>query len=118
MLRLHHARGWKTGSSPADSSRGPARVAVASRPDAVVEVNHAVAEAALVEELELQADMVGEGLFAASHHDGREEQVALVDQPGLDRLGGEVGTAHGDVTSRCRFQLANRFRIEASLDPR
>ena len=44
--------------------------------------------------------MIGEGPFAASHHDGRDEQLELVDQPGPDRLGGEVGTAHGDVTFR------------------
>jgi hypothetical protein len=63
-------------------------------------MNHAVAETAFVQQLELQADTVGEGLLAASHHDGRDEQVVLVDQPGLDRLGGEVGTADRDVTSR------------------
>jgi hypothetical protein len=44
-----------------------------------VEVHHAIAETAFVPELELQADIVGEGRLAASHHDGREEQVTLVD---------------------------------------
>ena len=40
-------------------------VSVASRPDAVMEVNHAAAETAFLQQFELQADMVGEGLFAA-----------------------------------------------------
>jgi hypothetical protein len=65
-----------------------------------VKVNHAVSETAFVKQLELQEDIVGERPFAASHHDGRDEQVVLVDQPGLDRLGGEVRTTHADVTSR------------------
>ena len=81
---------------PPDGATGYHTVVVES----VVEVNHAVAETAFVQQLELQADVVGEGPVAASHHDRRDEQVALVDQPGPDRLGGEVGTAHGDVTSR------------------
>jgi hypothetical protein len=55
-------------------------------------VNHPVAEPAFVQQFELQADMVGERLVAASHHDGHEEQLELVDQSGLDRLGSEVGT--------------------------
>jgi hypothetical protein len=37
-------------------------------PGAVVEVNHAVAETAFVQQFELQADVVGHGLLAASHH--------------------------------------------------
>jgi hypothetical protein len=67
---------------------------------AIVEVDHAAAETAFVEQLQLQVDIVGEGPFATSHHDGRDQQLELVDQTGPDRLGGELGTAHGDVTSR------------------
>jgi hypothetical protein len=48
-----------------------------------VEVNHPADETALVQQLEFQADTVRERLFASSHHDGRDEQVILVDQPGL-----------------------------------
>jgi hypothetical protein len=81
-------------------------------------VNHAVAETAFVQQFELQADMVGERRVAASDHDGHHEQLELVDQSGLGRLGGEVGTAHGEVTFRLRFQLADRFRVEVPLDPR
>jgi hypothetical protein len=71
--------------------RRQGRVAVSSSDGAVVEVHHTLAESAFVQQFELQADIVGEERVAASHHDGRDEQVDLVDQPGLDRLGGEVG---------------------------
>ena len=50
-----------------------------------------------VQQLEPQADIAGLGLLAASHHHGRDDQVALVDQARLDRLGGEGGAAHSDV---------------------
>ena len=65
-----------------------------------MEVNEAIAETTFAEKVEVQADTVRKGPRAASDHDGRDEQVVLVDQAGFDRLGGEVGTAHGDVTSR------------------
>ncbi len=65
-----------------------------------MEMNDAVPESAFVQQLELQTDIVGEGPRAASHHDGREEQMTLIDQPGRDRLAGEVGTTHADVTFR------------------
>jgi hypothetical protein len=64
-----------------------------------VEVHYPVAETTLVEQLELDADIVGEGRVAASHDDGCEEQVAFVDQPRLDRHGGEFGATHADVAS-------------------
>src|SRR2546423_840696 len=61
-----------------------------SAPGAVVEVNGAVAEPALVQQLEVHPDIVaGQGTLAASHHDGHEEQLVLVDEPSLDRLGRE-----------------------------
>src|SRR5215212_7709852 len=96
----------------------PGSVAVSSSPGAVVEVDHAVAETAFAQQFELHADIVGEGPFAASHHDGRDEQMVLVDQPGPERLGGEVGTAHDHVPSRRRLHLPYRFGVELSLDPR
>ena len=45
----------------------------------------------------------GKGLFAAAHDDRREEQVALVDQPGPESLGGEVGAADREVPFRRAF---------------
>jgi hypothetical protein len=93
-------------------------LAVPSSPGAVAEVNHAVAETAFVQQFELQADIVGEELFATSHYDGRDKQVPLVDQPGLDRLGGEIGAANHKVMPCRRFHLPNRFGVEVSFDPR
>ena len=58
---------------------------------AVVELHHAVAEAAFVQQFELQAHVVGQGPLAPSDHDGHDEQLVLVDQPGPDRLAGELG---------------------------
>jgi hypothetical protein len=66
-------------------------------------VHHAVAEPPFVQQLQLQADFVGEGLLATAHHNRCEEQVALVDQPGFEGLGRQVGTAHGEVMSPCRL---------------
>src|SRR2546421_1157854 len=57
---------------------------------AVAEIDHAVAETAFVQEFELQADIAWEGTFSASHHNRRDEQVTLVDQPGPERVGGEL----------------------------
>jgi hypothetical protein len=47
---------------------------------------------ARVQQFEVQADIVREGPLAAPDHDGRHEQVELIDQPRRDRLGGEIGT--------------------------
>jgi hypothetical protein len=54
-------------------------------------MNDAVFEAALIEQLELRADVVRQGAFAATDHDRAEEEMALVNQPGVDRLAGELG---------------------------
>jgi hypothetical protein len=51
----------------------PRSGAVSSGPCAVVEVDHAVPEAVLVQELELQADIVGKGAVATADHDRRNE---------------------------------------------
>jgi hypothetical protein len=55
-------------------------------------MNHAVAETAFVQQLELEADLVGESRDATTDHDGRDDDVDLVDQPGLDRLSSEIGS--------------------------
>jgi hypothetical protein len=58
-----------------------------------VEVNHAVAKAMFVQQFKPKADVGWEGLRAASNDDRCEDQVILVDQARLDRLGGEIGAA-------------------------
>jgi hypothetical protein len=57
-------------------------------------------ETAFVQEFEFDADVVGQRPLAASHNDGDDEQMTLVDQPCLERVGGEGGTAHTEITSR------------------
>ena len=66
-------------------------------------MNHAAAETALVDQLEVHTHIVGEGLFASSDHDGADEQLLFVDQPGLDCMRGQLGTSHADVTSSTAF---------------
>jgi hypothetical protein len=55
----------------------PAAVAFSLRPGAVVEMNPAVAEAVFIQRFEVDANIIGEGVFAASHHDRRDEQVTF-----------------------------------------
>ena len=91
------------------------RLAPATGRDAVAEVDHAVAETAFVQQLEVQPDVVGQRPLAAPHHDRRDEQVALVDQPGPERLRGKLGTTYGDVAVRpiafsCRTASGSKSR--------
>src|SRR5262245_24605776 len=83
---------------------------------AVVEVDRAVAEPALVDELEGHVDAVREGALAASDDHGHLEKVVLVDQPGPDRLGGELGPTYGEVAFRRRLQLSHRLGVEVAID--
>ena len=91
---------------------------VASRPGTVVEVYHAITETAFIQPFEIQVNVVGEGQFAASHHNGREDQMIFVDQPSQDRLSGEIGTAHRYVTSHLCLHQPDRFRVEVALNAR
>ena len=60
-------------------------VAVSLRLGAVVEVNHAVAETALVQEFEVQADAVGEGDDRGFVGKGAEDVGGLIDEAALAR---------------------------------
>lgn len=73
---------------------------VQSSPDAIAKVDNAAIEAADVKQVELQQDIVGEEPLAAANHDWGHKQVTFVDQPGSERLRGEVGAADGDITIR------------------
>jgi hypothetical protein len=57
-------------------------------------VYDAVAESALVEELELGERVGRECRLAPTEDYGPDEQVALVDQPGFECLCREVRTSH------------------------
>ena len=69
-----------------------------------MELNRAVAEPMLVQQLEVHPDKVaGQGTLAASHRDGHEEQPVLVDETSLDRLGRETRAERWPrSTARCR----------------
>jgi hypothetical protein len=53
-------------------------------------MNDAAFEAALIEQFELRADVVRQGSFAATSQDRAQEEMALIDKPGADRLAGEI----------------------------
>ena len=79
-------------------------------------MNDAISEPAFVEELEFCSDVVRQGMLAAAHHDGAQEQVALVDKPRSDCLAGKLGASICDVCSRGRLELTHGGGIELSLD--
>ncbi len=83
-----------------------------------MEVNRAVVEAAFIEQLEIGANPIGECTPAAAHDHRDEEEVVLVDEPGRNRLTGQLGAADADVAWRRGLQPANRFRVELPLDTR
>src|SRR5215216_2745765 len=107
---------WAKGTLEARSSSRCRSAGSDSR--AVMEVDDAAPEAALVHQFEPQADIRRKSPLAATHDERDEEQVALVDQRGRERVGGERRTANGEVVSRARFQLRDRGRVEVALDPR
>jgi len=99
------------------AGRKATRGVLSSLPDSVVEVDHAVSEDPLIEQLESLADPVlGEGALARSDDYRDEEQLVLVHQPGPDGVGGELGAAHRQWVTRGRLQPPNRRRVERSLD--
>src|SRR5260370_42229631 len=72
--------------APQDIVRSSADLGGASSPDAVMQMDHAALEAALVHQLEYQAEVVEQGLVAASHHYAPAGAAALVHQTDPDRL--------------------------------
>src|SRR5437660_8261429 len=83
---------------------------------AVAEVYDAVAESALVEELELGARVGRQRGLAPTEDDGPDEQLALVNQPGLDRLRREVRTAHDEIASGRGLQVVYRAGVEVAFE--
>lgn len=47
---------------------------------AITEENHAIAKAAFIQKFKLQSNIIGKGLFAASHYNWHEKQMVLIDQ--------------------------------------
>ena len=81
-----------------------------------MEVDDAVAEAPLVHQLELDVDPGGQRALAAAREDRSEEEVALVDQTGGDRLAREVRAADRDVGSCALLQARDDGSVELALD--
>ncbi len=69
-------------------------VPVLSPDDAVVKLGDSAAGASFIEQLKVETGVGGKGSLATSQHDRPEEQVALVHQTRLERLGREIGSAH------------------------
>jgi hypothetical protein len=76
---------------------------------AVVDADNALAESALVQELELYASyVVRPYALAATGQNWDEEQTALVDQACGNRVAGELGTADRDVRFRRLLERSDR----------
>jgi acetyl-CoA acetyltransferase len=77
---------------------------VRSEAYAVVQVNDAASETALVHELELGTDVARQCALAATYDDRYEKEMELVDQACGDGSASELGTTDGDVGSRGLLQ--------------
>lgn len=77
---------------------------------AVAEVYDAVSESALIEELEVGAHAGRQPWLAPADDNGPDEQLALVDQPGLESLRREVRTSYGEIAADRRAPRTSEAR--------
>src|SRR5882762_6055816 len=84
--------------------------------DAVAQVQDAVAESVLVEELEVGADARREGRLSAAEDHGPDEQLALVHEAGLEGPGSEVRPADGEVAGGFGLQFLDGVGVEVSFE--
>jgi pimeloyl-ACP methyl ester carboxylesterase len=103
--RRHHAPG-EFQSTPRSSL--PAK--------AVTEVDNAVSESALVEELEVGAHAGRQPRLAPADDYGQHQQPALVDQPGLESLGREVGSSDEEIAVGRGLQFAYCGGVESAFE--
>src|SRR5690606_6695442 len=82
------------------------------------QVHHAVAEAPLVQQLEVQPDAGGNGGGAAPDDRQHEEEAALVYEAIAEGEDGELGAADAEVTVRARLHLAHGVGGKLALDAR
>ena len=80
--------------------------------DTVAEVNDSISEAALVQELERQSNVIRQCALSATDDNRTEQQVAFVDQACCYRLAGELWTADGDVAGRGLFEHCARHMMD------
>lgn len=77
-------------------------------------VYDAVAESALIQELEIGARIDRQRRIAPD--DGPDEQVALVHQPGLEGLCREVRASHEEIAAGRGLQVVHRSGVEAAFE--
>src|SRR6516165_2943654 len=99
----------------------PVGIAAERRPewsgrDAVADVHDAVAESLLVKELEVGADARREGWLATTEDHGPDEQLALVDEAGLEGPSSEVRPADGEVASGFGLQFSDGVGVEVVFE--
>jgi hypothetical protein len=79
-------------------------------------VYDAVSESALVEELEVGAHAGRQPWLAPADDHGPDEQLALVNQPGLESLRREVGTSYGEIAAGHGLQFVYRGGVELAFE--
>ena len=85
---------------------------------AVAKIDHSIAKTALVQEIQPHAYVAGQDPLAAANHNGHDEQMNLVDEPGPDRVCGQGRTTHRNIVKQLSLQVANRLRVEFPLEAR
>jgi len=78
----------------------------------IAKIDHSIGKTALVQELQLYAYIARQDPAAAAKNHRHNKQMVLVDEPGPDRLRGEVRTSHPDIVRQLSLQVANRLRVE------
>ena len=81
-----------------------------------MKVGYSAAGTPLIEQLAVKRAATGEGACATSQHDWPEEQVAFVHQARPKRLGGEIGSAHGEIVGSASLHPPNRLDVEFPLE--
>src|SRR5215467_9496072 len=109
-------------TKPTDADAGagpppwPGRLASAVQP--VAQKDRPATKRALVEQLELDADVVRQRSLAAADENRHEQQLHLVHQGRGDRLTGELGATDADVRTRAPLHPVDRVGVEFAFDPR
>src|SRR3954471_10984159 len=81
--------------------------------DAVAEVHDTVAEPALLQQLQLDPGVPGECGLACTDEHRMNEELALIDQPSVERVRGEGRPADGQVAGGGRLDVTDRIGVES-----
>src|SRR5262245_26218276 len=90
------------------------RLSPPSGPREIAKMDHSICKTPLVQEIQLYAYVAGQDPLAAAPHHRHTKQIILIDEPGPDRLCGEVRTSHRNIVRRLSLQVANRLRSTGS----